>query len=222
MKSKKIILTCVAVATLGLAGWGVYRVWEERFWPFSTGTRDEAFLGTTFGMSQQEVRRALAHQGAQLLSYEDYRKIEPEPSIDTFGFIPMFSDDRREDASFYMSSIEMFDSKVEAEFSFRRGRLASVGVHIDPIAQSKADSVVVAVESKLRSTYQFSRREESHDVPGAYTLHFTSAGATPSLWVNLTERKWPIIILTVVHPTTQLARKREIEDREHTVFGADK
>ena len=121
-----------------------------------------------------------------------------------------------------MTSIEMFDSKVEAEFSFRRWRLASVGVHIDPIARSKADSVVAAVESKLRSTYQFSRREESRDVPGAYTLNFTSSSATPSLWVNLTDRARPIIILTVVHPTTQLARKREIENRENTAFGVGK
>jgi hypothetical protein len=156
------------------------------------------------------------------LSYEDYRRTEASPSIDTFGAIPVFSDDRREDASFYMSSIEMFDSKVEAEFSFRQGRLASVGVHIDPIAHPKAESVVAAVESKLRRTYQFSHREESQHVPGAYTLHFTSASATPSLWVNLTERERPIIILTVAHPTTQMDRKREIEDREHRAFGQRK
>ncbi len=172
MKSKKTILLSVTVLVLCLAGFGGYRIWEERLWPFSTGTNDEAFLGTTFGMSQQEVRRSLARHGAQLLSYEDYRKTEPEPSIDTFGFIPLFSEDRREDASLYMSSIEMFDSKVEAEFSFRRGRLVSVGVHIDPIAHSKAESVLAAVESKLRSTYQFSRREDSHDVAGAYTAAF--------------------------------------------------
>ncbi len=223
MKSKKIILISVAVLLISLAAFGVYRTWEERLWPFSTGTSDEAFLGTTFGMSPQEVRRSLAHHGAQLLSYEDYRKTEPEPSIETpVGFIPLFSDDRREDASFYMSSIKMFDSKVEAEFSFRRGRLASVGVHIDPIAHSKAESVLAAIESRLRSTYQFSRREDSHDVAGAYTLHFTSASAIPSLWVNLTDRDRPIIILTVVHPTTQLTRKREIESRESTAFGAHK
>ena len=116
----------------------------------------------------------------------------------------------------------LFDSKVEAEFSFRQARLVSVGVHIDPIAHTKPESVVSTVESKLRSTYQFSRREESQEVPGAYTLHFTSPTATPSLWVNLTERERPIIILTVVQPTTQMNRKREIEDREHRPFGQRK
>ena len=222
MKGKKLILVSVAVLTVASASWGVYFLWDARLWPFSTGTRDEAFLGTTFGMSPQEVRRAVAKHGAQLLTYEDYRRSEPSPSIDTFGAIPVFSDDRREDSAFYMSSIEMFDSKVEAEFSFRQARLVSVGVHIDPIAHTKPESVVSTVESKLRSTYQFSRREESQEVPGAYTLHFTSPTATRSLWVNLTERQRPIIILTVVHPTTQMNRKREIEDREHRPFGQRK
>jgi hypothetical protein len=222
MKSNEVILISAAVVVFGVAGFGVYRIWAERNWPFSSGTRDEAVLGTTFGMSQQEVRRSLAHHGALLLSYEDYRRTEPSPSIDTFAFIPVFSDDRREDASFYMSSIEIFDSKVEAEFSFRQMRLASVGVHIDPLVHAKADSVVAAVESKLRSTCQFSRREESQNVLGAYTLHFTSASATPSLWVNLTDREHPIIILTVAHPTTQIERTREIENREHTAFGERK
>ncbi|MBP7050418.1 MAG: hypothetical protein KBE65_05340 [Phycisphaerae bacterium] len=222
MKSKKATLIFGLLAIFCLASAGAYWAWEERFWPFCTGRKDEAFLDTTFGMSPQEVRRSLAHHGAQLLSYAEYRKTEPEPSIDTFGAIPVFSDDRREDASLYMSSIEMFDSKVEAEFNFRRWRLASVGVHIDPIARSEAESVVAGIESKLRSTYQFSHREESRDIPGAYTLHFASSSTTPSLWVNLTDRARPIIILTVVDPTTQLARKREIENREHTVFGGDK
>lgn len=222
MKPKKSVPIFAAVLVLSLAGFGVYCLWAERLWPFSTGTNDEAFLGTTFGMSQQEVRRALASHGAQLLTYEDYRMNELEPSIDTFGATPIFSDDRREYTSLYMSSIEMFDSKVEAEFNFRRGRLASVGVHINPIAHSMAESVLAAVESKLRSTYQFSHREDSRDIPGAYTVHFTSPSVTPSLWVNLTDRERPILVLTVVHPTTQLARKREIESRENTAFGPKK
>jgi hypothetical protein len=222
MKWKKLILISVAALLVVFASGSLYLLWDARLWPFCTGTRDEAFLGTTFGMSPQEVRRTVARHGAQLLTYEDYRRSEPSPSIDNFGFIPVFSDDRREDSAFYMSSVEMFDSKVEAEFSFRHARLVSVGVHIDPIASTKAESVVFTVESKLRRIYQFSRREESRDVPGAYTLDFTSPTAIPSLWVNLTDRGRPIIILTVVHPATQMTRTREIEDREHTAFGEKK
>ena len=141
---------------------------------------------------------------------------------DTFGAIPVFSDDRRDDASYYMSSIEMFDSKVEAEFSFRQGRLASVGIHIDPTVRRNAELVVATIESKLRGTYQFSRREDSQHVLGAYTLHFTSSSAVSSLWINCTDPEHPIIILTVSHPTTQMDRKREIENREHKAFRAHK
>ncbi len=165
MKWERLVLTLVAALTVMCAGWAAYFLWGARLWLFSTGTQDEAFLGATFGMSPQEVRRAVAKHGAQLLTYEDYRRSEPSPSIDKFGAIPVFSDDRREDAAFYMSSIKMFDSKVEAEFSFRHARLVSVGVHIDPIASTKAESVVSTVESKLRSTYQFSRRKESQEIP---------------------------------------------------------
>jgi len=222
MKWERLVLTLVAALTVMCAGWAAYFLWGARLWLFSTGTQDEAFLGATFGMSPQEVRRAVAKHGAQLLTYEDYRRSEPSPSIDKFGAIPVFSDDRREDAAFYMSSIKMFDSKVEAEFSFRHARLVSVGVHIDPIASTKAESVVSTVESKLRSTYQFSRREESQEIPGAYTLDFTSPTATSSLWVNLTERGRPIIILTGVHFARQMSRTLEIEDREHTAFGEKK
>jgi hypothetical protein len=173
-------------------------------------------------MSPQEVRRSLSKHGAQLLSYEDYRRTEPSPSIDTFGAIPVFSNDRSGDASFYMSSIEMFDSKVEAEFSFRQGRLASVGVHIDPAVHRNAGAVVATIESKLRGAYRFSHREESQHVPGAYALHFTSSSAVPSLWINLTDSERPIIILTVSHPTIQMDRKREVESREHEAFRAHK
>lgn len=221
-KSKKVVLISVALSASAFAGWGIFYVWDARLGPFSTGTPDEAFLGTTFGMSPQEVRRAVSRHGAQLLTYEDDRKSEPSPSIDALGAIPLFSDDRREDVSYYTSSIEMFDSKVEAEFRFWQQRLASVSVHFDPIAPRKADSVVSEIESRLRSIYEFSQREESQQVPGAYTLRFASRSATPSLWVNLAEHQRAIIVLTIVHPTTQLERKRQVKNRERTAFGAGK
>jgi hypothetical protein len=222
MKGTRPIQVSFAVLTIAFVSWVLHCLWDARLWPFSTGTRDEAFLGATFGMSAQEVSRAVAKHGAQLLAYADYRRSEPSPSINRSGFTPLFSDDRKDDSSFFMSSIEMFDSKVEAQFSFRHSRLASVGVYIDPIAHSKAESVVAALESKLRTTYQFSGREESPHVPGAYTLHFKSATGIRSLWVNLTTRERPIIILTVTHPTTEMDRKREIQNRERTAFGGSK
>jgi hypothetical protein len=171
-------------------------------------------------MSPQEVRRSLAKDGAQLLSYQEYRRTEPSPNIDIFG-TPVFSEDRTRNASLYMPSIQMFDSKAEAEFGFRDDRLAWVTVYFDPIAQSKSEAVVSTIESRLRSMFHFSGREESQEVPGAYSLHFAAPSASASLWVNLTERDKPIIILTVEHPTTQAEIKREIENRQHKAFGGN-
>ena len=219
MKRKRSVVISLAAFALLSAALGVYRLWDARLWPFASGTADTAFLATTFGMSPQEVRRSLAKDKAQLLTYEQYRTRELEPSIDVFG-TPLLSEDRQRDESLYMPSIEMFDSKVEAEFGFRDDRLAWVGVHFDPIARSKPEAAVSVVESKLRSTYEFSRREDSQEVPGAYTLHFAAANAGPSLWVNLTDRDRPIIILTIVHPTAQADRQREIENRQRKAVGA--
>jgi len=181
MKSTRYALISVALLALGFTASAIYWLWNARQWPFSTGTADVAFLGTTFGMSPQEVGRAIAKHGAQLLPYENYRTSERSPSIDTFGATLVFSDDRREHTAYYMSSIEMFDSKVEAEFKFRRLRLVSIGIHIDPIGYSRTESVVTTVDSKLRSTYQFSHREESETLAGAYTLHFASPNVTAEL-----------------------------------------
>ncbi len=118
-----------------------------------------------------------------------------------------------------MPGIEMFDSKVEGEFGFRDDRLTWVGAHFDPVPRSKSGAVVASLDGNLRSTYSFSGREESSEVPGAYTLRFSSAAAAPSLWVNLTDHDKPIIVLTVLNPTIQADRQREIEVRQRTAFG---
>ena len=89
----------------------------------------------------------------------------------------------------------------------------------DPISPSKAQSVVASVESKLRSAYEFSSREESKEVPGAYSLNFRATSVAPSLWVNLTEPEKPIIILNLVSETAQSQRKQEMEQRERSAFG---
>src|SRR5438128_1191758 len=126
VKTRRLaLILLVALLVLVAAAWGVLRLRNDRLWPFSTGTRDSAFLRTTFGVSPQEVRRALARDNARLLSYEEYRRDEPSPSIEIFG-TPLFSEDLIRNASLYMPGIEIFDSKVEAEFGFRDDRLTWV------------------------------------------------------------------------------------------------
>jgi len=222
MNRNKAMLASVAVLVLVLASSGVYLLWQARLWLFSTGTRNELFLNTTVGMSPAEVHRSLAKHGAQLLPYEDYRRNEPFPIIKKLALIPVFPFDRRQDPSLYMPSIEMYESGVAAEFGFTEGRLDSVRVHFDPISYSKAESVVTLIAESLRGVYQFSNREDSKQVPGAYSLEFTSATTTCSLWVNLTEPKEPIIILDLWDPKTQANRKQQIQEREHSAFGTRK
>jgi hypothetical protein len=134
-----VILISVAIVVFSFAGLGVYYIWQERFWPFSTGTRDKLFLDTTFGMSPQEVRRTLAHHGAQLLSREDYSKaLEATPLpgailMELTDAAPLFPETEVPPSRLFMPPIEMFDSKVVARFIFWRGRLAEVEAEIHPI-----------------------------------------------------------------------------------------
>jgi hypothetical protein len=57
--------------------------------------------------------------------------------------------------------------------------------------------VVAAVESRLKSIYQFSGREDRPN--GAYTLNFKSPSAIAHLSVNLTEQEGPSIFFRVEH-----------------------
>ena len=214
---RRLVRILLALLLLVSAAWSVLRLHQDRFWPFSTGTKNSAFLRTTFGMSPQEARRALAKDNARLVSYEEYRRIESSPSIQIIG-TPFYSEDRIRNASLFMPGIQMFDSEAEAEFHFRDDRLVFVDVHFSTWPNSEA--LVATLDAALRKAYQFSGREESQEVPGAYRLSFLSSSAAPTLWVNLTDRERPIIILYILSPTMKADRAREIEDRQRTAFGS--
>ena len=92
-------------------------------------------------------------------------------------------------------------------------------VDIDPISAAGASDTANTIDRELRKTFTFDRREDSKEVPGAYTLFYVTPRVQPQLWVNLVDPKTPIVILRVLHPPTQDARRREIEDREKTAFG---
>jgi hypothetical protein len=213
---RKFASTVAAIVIVAAALWGVSELRSGRRWPFSTGTRDVAFLSTTFGMSPQEVRRTLAGFGVPLMTRDEYKSIEPT-RLFIEGFTPLFYEDRDE-VTMYMPGIEMFDSKVDADFSFRQDRLWSISAYFDPLRASTVDAVVSALDGGLQAKFQGPSREDSKDVPGAYTLHYAHAGS-PSLWVNLTDRAKPIVMLTVVDPIAQAARQAAILTRQQNAFG---
>jgi hypothetical protein len=159
---------------------------------------------------------ALAGFGVPLMTLDEYKTIEPgRLFIDSFT--PLFYDDR-DDGTLYMPGIEMFESRVTADFTFRQDRLWSISVHFDPITAGKVDAVISAINSSLQPKFQAPTREESKDLPGAYTLRYSQAG-WPSLWVNLTDREKPVVMLTAVDPTAQAARQTAIRARQKNAFG---
>jgi len=213
-KFAAVVTTIVIVAG---AVWGIFKLQGDRRWPFSTGTRDIAFLGTTFGMSPQEVRRTLGGFRLPLMTSAEYKSSGSATRLLIDSFTPLFYDDRDE-VTLYMPGIEMFDSKVDADFTFRQDRLRAINVHFDPVSASKVDEVVSAIDSSLKERFQAPTREDSKDVQGEYTLHYSQSG-WPSLWVNTTDREKPIVLLAIVDPTAQAERSAAIRSRQQNAFG---
>ena len=213
------MLTGVSIIGLAVACIVVYKWQQAHLWPFSLGSKDEAFLGATFGMSPEEVSRALGKHGAQLLNYDEYRQNEAVALIDPFlpEFKPYLNSDERDFYSKYMPSIEMFGAVVQAEFEFRKSRLDYVTVHFQNVPKSA--EVVASVKAALEKHYRFVRREENNNFPGAYSLDFASGSVAPSLWVNLTDPKKPIISVGVRRASAESERRKEIQLREQSAFG---
>lgn len=216
---RKIAATTMATAIVTGAVWGIAELRAERRWPFSTGTHDVAFIGTTFGMSPQEVRRTLAALRVPLMTrdeYDEYRSTT-EPSRQRLAIlVPLFRG--RDDVTLYTPGIEMFDSKVDAALTFRRDRLWSIEAYFDPVEASKVDTVASAVNSSLQAAFRAPSRVDSKEVPGAYTLHYSQTG-WPYLWVNVTDPEKPIIILRSIDSTAQAAEQTAIRTRQQEAFG---
>jgi hypothetical protein len=116
-----------------------------------------------------------------------------------------------------MPGIEMFDSRVDADFSFRRDRLRTVTVRFDPVRAS-SEAVVERIDGMLRAAFSAPSREDSADVAGAYRLNYSQTGR-PSLWVNLSDPTKPQIILTLVDLAAQAIQDERIQTREQRAFG---
>jgi hypothetical protein len=195
-------------------------------------------------MSSQEVRRTLQKHGAQLLAYDEYKRVEQTPLIDLFDWLTLYSEDRNQYLELFMPSIELFDAKTEAQFTFRSARLESVSIHFGSYGITNALAVVESVKAHLSSGYEFSEREDSEYVPGAYTLKYRSTNASASLWVNLplqkgqhvktkaggyevlepeantADPKKQYIILTIFDSKSQAERRQQLKERERKAFGA--
>jgi len=191
---------------------------ENRFWPFATGTSNPAFLGTTFGMSPQEVGRILSKEGTRLLTYEEFKRVDALHQIGVFDFLYASKEEEKLYSDLCMPSITMFGTEVEAKFTFRQQRLESVTVYFGCYDVTNALNLVESVKSHLLRTFTLSGREDSQYVAGAFNLNYASTNSTASLWVNLADPKKLIVNLTLVDSRGQAERKKQLKEREKRAF----
>ncbi len=180
------------------------------------------FLGASYGMTMEKARTALSGEGAQLLSYDDYVRVEAKPLIEKLDFRPLYSEDRVNETVFYMPSIQLWSSRVEAEFTFKQDLLTSIAVYLESVDQP-SEAVVNLVDKELRSRYTFKARTDSTEVPGAYSLEFLNEQSRKaSFWVNLVDKQKPILIIYFFDGTVLDAEKRQIQERQQRALGPAK
>ena len=56
MKLRTFIAYTAWLALVAVIGVGIYYLQRSHLWPFSLEHKDQAFLGTTFGMSREGIR----------------------------------------------------------------------------------------------------------------------------------------------------------------------
>src|SRR5438093_565220 len=148
------------------------------------------FLGTSYGMTTEKARTALHGEGAQLLSYDHYVQVQAKPLIQKLDFRPLYSEE-----VFYMPSIQLWSSRVEAKFTFTENLLTYITVYLQAVHQP-SEAVVNLVDKELRSRYTFKGRTDSTEIPGAYTLKFLDEQSRKaSFWINLADKEEPILII---------------------------
>ncbi len=202
-------------------------LWSYRIWPFATASNTPVFLGTTFGMSLPEVQRALKKSNIQLVDADTFEKLDSKPDekeifmdqwLASIGSKPLqFSDEHIENESWYMPSIEMFESQVVAEFNFQKNKLTGVEVRIFPLSKKNASRAAESIVTELNTRYPLMKREPSIEVPGAYRYTFDGDSTHLNFWVNLTDQSAPIITLNIYMFHSD-QHKEKIQKRQTSAF----
>jgi len=219
--SKHVVRVLAAVFALAVISAIFASLYVYRYFPFSFATGDYAFLGTSFGMSVPEAKRALRKRGAILTNFQTLKDMEAEVLIfSPSSFIPLYSEDRPSNTNFtlYMPSIKMFNAVTQAEFGFQNNRLSCVGIYFQSEALSQTMLLVDNLKKDLQKRYKYIGREDSNEVPGAYTLIYGNSKVNAKLWINLTDVKNPIISIWLIHLPTQTQDILRIKSREEEAF----
>jgi hypothetical protein len=176
------------------------------------------FLGTRFGTSVKETSKALALANAQLLDSSAYLATSDIKLFELdIKCIPINPSWEKWEA-YYMPSMFLFDSFVEASFDFVDDQLVSVDVHFSPFAKSKSQQLVDILDKEFKAKYIFEQREESDTIVGAYRLKYRNKEVRISMWVNLTDTENPIIIACIYDDTAKKHRDDKRKQINASVF----
>lgn len=216
MKNKKLKL--LVLTSLCVVIWLLVFMYTSETSNRKTSNQNQVFLSTSFGMSFKEVSDCLAIHQAKLLDAEHYLATSDVKHFELeTSFIPLnYSWEKWE--AFYMPSIILFESFAETSFSFEQGKLVDLSVQFSPISASKSQFLVEILDSEFKNKYVFENREESTNLPGAYTLIYRKNGVVVRLWVNLTNSKNPVIIAYIIDDLARIAREEKIKDIDSQVF----
>ena len=190
----------------------------ERYGPWSTGGDHRAMLGATFEMSIAEVQRATKQR--LLTCSEALARLRNKdgnaPFEVTLKCDGEWSNYPREQAARaearFMERIEVFGAPAWFELMFFDGRLESMDAHFEPNIDASTKAAEISKELETRG-YTLQKREESNDVPGAYSVNYRRPPVTASLWVNLADPKDPIITLFLWDEGFKAQRDSEAAER---------
>lgn len=175
-----------------------------------TNSENQIFLGVGFGMGVKEVTACLELHETKLLKVDQYLEMSDIKLLESeTTFIPVHPSTEKWE-TYYMPSIFLFESFVEASFDFMNDRLVSVGVHFSRFAKRESQQLVDTLDRQFQSKYVFINKEESHEMPGAYRLIYHKNEINLHLWVNLTNAKDPIVCVYIYD---ELAKKSKEGNR---------
>lgn len=199
MNSKKLIGTLILVIVV------IFAIRSSPQGP-------QAFLGTRFGMSVSEVEEVV---DKKLLTADEYSLDPGNPetvaAILSRG-VPLDKEYSDRSTVFFMSRIILYDFPAGTVFSFFDNKLDNVSIHFDA-SFGNTDFLLEHLKENLEKSYKFVEREESKDVPGAYSLQYKKDDVDADLWVNMTGQN-KIVILYINYLSLRRDYEEELKQRE--------
>jgi len=157
MKNKFIYIVLSLIFALFIT-----MLWLYQFKPLSTTYNTSVFLGTRFGMSLSEVQRELKKNDVELVDEVTFEKLKSTPKRDLFSGkyqVPLFHDSEFKRTLWYMPSIEMYNSRVVAEFEFIEDKLVSIEIYIVPISNKNVVHIIESITESLKRKYESNDKE---------------------------------------------------------------